>query len=106
MKGEECLFRVLEGSGSQDKSLGGTKRLMRYFCWSVPIQGNAGMCSDTLARADEVDDGESFTRVFRLTVHKTASPKISSFKAFFIFSKSFTETAVSPSFRWMCTLRI
>ncbi len=90
--GDFCCGVNKNSLGRPERSPGLGRHVIEGFCWGTPIQGNAGMWRNALARADEVDDVKSLTRLFRLTVHPTVSPKIGSFKAFFIFSKSFTET--------------
>ncbi len=61
------------------------------------------MCSIALPRADKVDDGESLGRVFRLAGYTPTSPKISSFNAFFIFSKSFAQTVGFTGLNPVCS---
>ncbi len=62
------------------------------------------MRKNGLAGLDDVDEEKSLTRVFRLTVDTTCSPKISLFKAFFNFSKSFTQTSMNARLNAMCTV--
>ncbi len=83
--GEQHFRKVPEGLWTQQTP-------HHPLLFDRPHLGDAGMWKDGLPGVDDVDEGKSLARVFRLTVNTTASPKTSSFRAFFNFSKSFTQT--------------